>query len=43
MFLDGEEYQRESNKYSIISIIHEMVHQEVEKSTLSIFDDKNIV
>ena len=38
--LDGEEYQRESNNYIIRSIIHEMVLQELKKSTLSIFDDK---
>ena len=38
--LDGEEYQRECNKYIIRSINHEMVLQEVKKSTLSIFDDK---
>ena len=38
--LDGEEYQRECNSYIIRSINHEMVLQEVKKSTLSIFDDK---
>ena len=38
--LDGEEYQRESIKYIIRSNNHEMILQEVEKSTLSIFDDK---
>ena len=38
--LDGEEYQRECNIYFIKSINHEMVLQEVKKSTLSIFDDK---
>ena len=38
--LDGEEYQRECNNYIIRSINHEMVLQEVKKSTLSIFDDK---
>ena len=38
--LDGEEYQREYNNYIIKSINHEMVLQEVKKSTLSIFDDK---
>ena len=38
--LDGEEYQRECNNYIIKSINHEMVLQEVKKSTLSIFDDK---
>ena len=37
--LDGEEYQRECNNYVIKSINHEMVLQEVKKSTLSIFDD----
>ena len=38
--LDGEEYQRECNNYIVRSINHEMVFQEVKKSTLSIFDDK---
>ena len=38
--LDGEKYQRECNNYIIRSINHEMVLQEVKKSTLSIFDDK---
>ena len=38
--LDGQEYQRECNNYIIRSINHEMVLQEVKKSTLSIFDDK---
>ena len=38
--LDGEEYQRECNNYIIRSINHEMVLQEVKKTTLSIFDDK---
>ena len=38
--LDGEEYQRECNNHFIKSINHEMFLQEVEKSTLSIFDDK---
>ena len=38
--LDGEEYQRECNKYIIKSFNHEMVLQEVKKSTLSFFDDK---
>ena len=36
---DGE-YQRECNNYIIRSINHEMVLQEVKKSTLPIFDDK---
>ena len=36
----GKEYQRECNNYIIRSINHEMVRQEVKKSTLSIFDDK---
>ena len=36
---DGE-YQRECNNYIIRSINHEMVLQEVKKSTLSQFDDK---
>ena len=38
--LDGEENQQECNNYIIKSINYEMVHQEVKKSTLSIFDDK---
>ena len=38
--LFGGEYQRECNNYIIRSINHEMVLQEVKKSTLSIFDDK---
>ena len=38
--LDGEEYQLECNNYIIRSINHDMVLQEVKKSTLSIFDDK---
>ena len=39
-FLFGGENQRECNNYIIRSINHEMVLQEVKKSTLSIFDDK---
>ena len=38
--LFGGEYQIEYNNYIIRSINHEMVLQEVKKSTLSIFDDK---
>ena len=38
--LIGGEYQKECNNYIIRSINHEMVLQEVKKSTLSIFDDK---
>ena len=38
--LFGGEYQRECNNYIIRSINHEMVLQEVKKSTPSIFDDK---
>ena len=38
--LFGEDYQRECNNYIIRSINHEMILQEVKKSTLSIFDDK---
>ena len=38
--LFGGEYQRECKNYIIKSINHEMVLQEVKKSTLSIFDDK---
>ena len=38
--LFGMEYQKDCNNYIIRSINHEMVLQEVKKSTLSIFDDK---
>ena len=38
--LFGEDYQRECNNYIIRSINHEMILQEVKKSTLSLFDDK---
>ena len=38
--LFGGEYQRECNNYIMRSINHEMVLQEVKKSTLSTFDDK---
>ena len=38
--LFGGEYQRECNNYIIRSINHEMVLQEIKKTTLSIFDDK---
>ena len=38
--LFGGEYQRECDNYIIRSINHEMVLQEVKKSTLSICDDK---
>ena len=38
--LDGDICQRECNNYIIRSINHEMVLQEVKKSTLSIFVDK---
>ena len=38
--LDGDEYQRECITYIIRSINHEIVLQEVKKSTLSTFDDK---
>ena len=38
--LDGEEYQKECNKYFLRSINHEMYLQEIKKSILSIFDDK---
>ena len=38
--LFGKEYQKECNNYIIRSINHEMVLQEVKKSTLSIFDDR---
>ena len=38
--LDGEEYQQECENSIIRSINHEMVLQEVKKSTISIFDDK---
>ena len=38
--LFGGEYQKECNNYIITSINHEMILQELKKSTLSIFDDK---
>ena len=38
--LFSKEYQKECKNYIIRSINHEMVLQEVKKSTLSIFDDK---
>ena len=38
--LFGKDYQKECNNYIIRSINHEMVLQEVKKSTLSLFDDK---
>ena len=38
--LFGGDYQRECSNYIIRSINHEMVLQEVKKSTLSLFDDK---
>ena len=38
--LFGKKYQKECSNYIIRSINHEMVLQEVKKSTLSIFDDK---
>ena len=38
--LFGGKYQKEFNNYIIRSINHEMVLQEIKKSTLSIFDDK---
>ena len=38
--LFGGEYQRQCNNYIIRSINHEMIFQEVKKSTLSHFDDK---
>ena len=38
--LYGRECQNECNDYFIRSISHEMVLQEIKKSTLSIFDDK---
>ena len=38
--LFGKEYQKECKNYIIRSSNHEMVLQEVKKSTLSIFDDK---
>ena len=37
---DGDDYQQECNNYIIRSTNHEMVLQEVKKSTLTIFDDK---
>ena len=38
--LDGGENQRECDKFLLRSINHEMYLQELEKSTLSISDDK---
>ena len=38
--LFGREYQQECNNYNIRSINHELVLQEVKKSTLSFFDNK---
>ena len=38
--LFGKGYQKECDNYIIRSINHEMVLQEIKKSTLSIFDDK---
>ena len=38
--LFGGEYQKECKNYTIRSINHEMIPQEIKKSTLSIFDDK---
>ena len=38
--LVGEEYLKESNKYILCSINHEIHLQEIKKSLLSIFDDK---
>ena len=38
--LDGKDYQQECDSFNIRSINHEMVLQQVKKSTLSIFDDK---
>ena len=38
--LDGEEYQKECDKYLLLSINHEKSFQEVKKLTYSIVDDK---
>ena len=38
--LDGENYRKECYNYILRSINHQMYHQEVTKSTLSLFDDK---
>ena len=38
--LFDREYQKECNNYIIRSINHQMILQEVKKSTLSLFDDK---
>ena len=38
--LDGKEYQRECDNYILRSINHEVQLQEINKSTLSLFDDK---
>ena len=39
-FLDGAEYQQECDYYIIRSLNHEMYLQLVQKSRLSLFDDK---
>ena len=38
--LDGENFRSECNNYVLRSFNHELHHQEVKKSTLSIFDDE---
>ena len=39
--LDGEDYQKECDNYIIRSLNHEMYLQQIEKSTLSLLDDKS--
>ena len=38
--LDGEEYEKECDNYTLRSLNHEMYLQKIKKSSLSIFDDK---
>ena len=38
--VDGEDYQKECDKYNIRPLNHEMCLQEIKKSTLFLFDDK---
>ena len=38
--IDGEDYQKECDKYKIRSLNHEMYLQKLIKSTLSQFDDE---
>ena len=40
--LDGEEYQKGCDNWSLKSINHEMYLQKIKKSSLSFFDNKRI-